>query len=166
MKRFIVKFALMSGVGLGALGLAGCNTAQEQAALSGINAICTGLAIGTQVIVTITSSLAPGISQIAQTVAQGATNVCPVLVAGAQGVIDQITQNGGTATVTASTTSPAGVQSHYMMRMSRNGTDGPYVWVVPAKGRYTARNGARGHWVKMGAAAGGQIAGRWVVPPK
>lgn len=117
---------LLAAALLGATALAGCTTADEQAALTGVNVACTALGVGSQIAVNVVTG---GKAQvITQTIGQGISASCPLLISGVQAAISQITAEGQTATVTVVTTSPKGVRRSTSFRARK--VDGVMTYVV------------------------------------
>jgi len=92
-----------------AFGLAACTPQQETDALAAIDALCIGLPEAASLVVSVGSSItgAQTVVSYANLINTVATKACSDFTAGVANVIASITAAGGTATVDASTTSPA-----------------------------------------------------------
>jgi hypothetical protein len=91
------------------LGVAACTSAQEQSVLNDIETFCETLPIGVALVVSVVSSIpaiAPG-GTLIQDAGNTAAAVCSSIVADLEKIITNINSNGGTATVTVSSQSPA-----------------------------------------------------------
>lgn len=101
------KFAIAGACAL-ALSTAACTADQTQQALTGLNIACAGLAVGTTVVVQVAGTIsgAAPVASVAGTVGTASGAACSTLIPAVKGLVDQITDAGGTATITATTTDP------------------------------------------------------------
>jgi hypothetical protein len=144
-----LKKTLMVGAAAVAFtGLAACTSQQEQNFINSFQAICASLAAGETFAIQVTSSI-PTIAPFAQTVGPivqaGTAAACGAFVAGAQSVIEAINNAGGTAKVTAATTSPSqsamigalvhhyGVPAYHSRRTLNGVTQDVWTFVVPPR---------------------------------
>ncbi len=123
----IVKTLALAGTV--SLALAGCNTAQVNSTLTQIGQDCASLEAGTSLVVAIATLGGPTVATIAQGVQAGAA-ACTALLPQIEAVIAQITDAGGTAVVTVSTTAPSGAKSVRRFGV-RRGVAGPQVFTIP-----------------------------------
>lgn len=124
-RRGIVALGLVAVAGLA---LAGCTSAQEQEAASGVSLACTALGVGSTIAVAVATK---GQAQvISQQVGDGVSAACPLLVAGVNAAVSQITAQGETATVTVTTTTPKGVRRSARMSATNMG-NGRVTYTIP-----------------------------------
>lgn len=120
---------LSAGLGVAALGMSACTSAQESATLNAINTTCLGVGPGGTIAATIVSSLDPALAPVASLGAALTNEIssqCPAFIASVQAVIEDVNHLGGTATVNVTTTTATGARHHYHLKVSRGG-----VYVVP-----------------------------------
>ena len=101
------KFAIAGALAL-ALSTAACTPDQTQQTLTGLNLACAGLAVGTTVVVQVASTIsgAAPVASVAGTVGTASGAACSTLIPAVKSLVDEITDKGGTATITATTTDP------------------------------------------------------------
>ncbi len=103
MRKILLRAGVMA---LALLSLGACTPAQEQAVETGVNAACIGVTAGAALTVQVSSSIS-GVAPWQQTLTQTSSTVCSGLIAALNAEVSYINSQGGTATVTAATTSAA-----------------------------------------------------------
>lgn len=120
----MLRFAPLAGAAALALSAAACTPSQEQQVLTGLNAACASLAVGTTIAVEVAAVVpgAGGASAIANTVGTVSGTACTALVPAVKGIVDNIVASGATAQVTAVTTDPAtGLKVRRRMQVTPGG---------------------------------------------
>lgn len=104
------KLKLLSVATLAALGLAACTTPTAQQVLTDIQAACAGLEVGESLVIQIASNI-PGAAPFSQALGPVVTTMtasaCSAIASGISSVVDDINNQGGTASVNVTTNSPA-----------------------------------------------------------
>ena len=148
---FNPKRAFMVGVASVAfMGLAACTSQQEQNFINSFQTICATLQQGETFAIAVTGNI-PTIAPFAQTIGPlvqaGTGAACSAFLSGAQSVIEAINNAGGTASVTAATTSPTqnaligalvrryGIAAYHTVRIENGVQKNVWTFIVPPAGR-------------------------------
>lgn len=108
------KLITLLGVLVMMFGVAGCTTAQEQSVVNAVNAICLGLETAATAAITVVSSITGATTALTITnvVSADLTAVCTEMETNLTSLISTITGNGGTATVTVTSSSTTSAMHH------------------------------------------------------